>query len=615
MTRLVVCRIDIRDFGSWHEGTLNLGGRGPVAIVGPNGSGKSTIASKALMWGLYGKAAPERMGTATRALSGRAVVRDGASMASVQIALTDGERHWLVTRTRKPHGQERIEVLDGATCVGSDQGAVDALIGAPYDVFCRTVVRGQGDVWSFAEAPDSRKREIIDTLSGGLMFGDLHERAKVARQQADMDGRVLSTRLDDLRRRISDPAAVDVVSCAEDWDRDRVVQLARARADVDAMDAQLASARADEAAAAEARLRRAEVMARRPALDIAPYDAALAPVQAEWTRLDRAREVAQRECDQLHAIEVGAECPTCGQRVGVDAPIAGKQVAARHASADLDQAAHAAGVDLKVAQEAHRGARAWLQQATSAWGAEVAALPAETRTPVQAFEQAAQAARRRVEEIEAAHNPWREAETAQRAARGLLLAEAEALAELRTLLAREEAGLDALVNVYAPKGVRASLGTATLAAIESAANRWLSVLSAGAMSIEFDPHRETQKGDQRVEIATTVRMRTPGGMVERELLQLSGGQRVRVNFAVDLGVAACFARGGSLALSLLVLDEAVFSNLDEDGKAAMVAAIHEAGVADVVVIDHDARISGSMPRSVEVEMVDGVSRWRTQEVP
>ena len=88
---------------------------------------------------------------------------------------------------------------------------------------------------------------------------------------------------------------------------------------------------------------------------------------------------------------------------------------------------------------------------------------------------------------------------------------------------------------------------------------------------------------------------------ERDLMSLSGGEKRRVNLAVDMGIAAVFARGGSLALSLLVLDEEVFSGMDEQGKQAVAQALHRAGVADVLVIDHDDRLVGVLPRTIKVE--------------
>ena len=66
-------------------------------------------------------------------------------------------------------------------------------------------------------------------------------------------------------------------------------------------------------------------------------------------------------------------------------------------------------------------------------------------------------------------------------------------------------------------------------------------------------------------------------------------------------------------MSLLVLDEEVFSGLDEAGKSGVVTALHHAGVDDVVVIDHDPRLSGVLPRTVRVYLgPDGYSR--TEEV-
>lgn len=612
MGRLVVQRIALFNFGSWEAGELELGGRGPVAVVGPNGSGKSTLASKALVWCLYGKAAPERMGSATRALGGKGLVREGITgkgIARVCIELADEEGHeYAIERSRTRTGSESITVARSRAFIGSDQGAVDALIGADYDVFCRTVIRGQGDVWSFAEAPDGRKREILDALSGAARFGEWHELARAQRAELQGQRAVLQSRADDVARRLGDDTG-DLGQRAEGWERDRTRKQAESEAEIAALMDQI-RAIASAAGVAEAmRLKRAELKARRPTLDTAPYDAVLRPVEAEFTRLDRERAAVEAEHRRLAAIKVGAECSSCGQVVRPDAPVARKQAEVTQRAADADQAAHQAAEELRAAKEAKKGAEDWLRAAVAAWEGELAALgPEQAAAPVAALEQAVKAAKARLAELRGAENPWKAADAAREMAQARLRAEAEAAQESLALLARDEAALDALIEAYSPKGVRASLSRATLAAIESAANRWLDVLSAGTMSIEFEPERETQAGATKIEIATTVRMRTDTGLVERDLLQLSGGQRVRVNFAVDLGVAACFARGGSLALSLLVLDEAVFSNLDDAGKASMVQTIHHAGVADVVVIDHDARISDAMPRAVRIEMKEGKSQ-------
>ena len=122
------------------------------------------------------------------------------------------------------------------------------------------------------------------------------------------------------------------------------------------------------------------------------------------------------------------------------------------------------------------------------------------------------------------------------------------------------------------------------------------------MSVEFPPTREV-KGRVKEEIKTVVHIDGE----TRDLLSFSGGERRRVNLAVDLGVAAACG-GGGLSISLLVLDEEVFSGMDEHGKSAVVQALHGAGVADVVIIDHDPRLSSTLPRTIEVRRdADGFS--------
>ena len=143
------------------------------------------------------------------------------------------------------------------------------------------------------------------------------------------------------------------------------------------------------------------------------------------------------------------------------------------------------------------------------------------------------------------------------------------------------------------------MAAAALLTSEAAANQWLATLSDKGMSIDFPATKEV-KGHIKEEIQTIVKSIEKGKEVERDLLTYSGGERRRINLAVDLGVAAAFTRGSGLALSLLVLDEEVFSGLDEGGKAAVVTALHGAGIADIVIIDHDPRLSSVLDRTLEV---------------
>lgn len=116
------------------------------------------------------------------------------------------------------------------------------------------------------------------------------------------------------------------------------------------------------------------------------------------------------------------------------------------------------------------------------------------------------------------------------------------------------------------------------------------------MVVEFRPGT----GDAIQTIITTTDTPKGAGPVERDLLMLSGGERARINLAVDLGVAAAFSATDGLPLSLLVLDEGVFSGVDNAGKTAIVQTLLLAGVSDIVVIDHDPAARGRLDREVVV---------------
>ena len=131
--RLLLHSIDVQGFGSYVDHTVvEFDGRGPVAIVGPNGAGKSTIASKALAWCLYGKTAPERMGSSTGTMRGKSIMNPGAKEATVMVALRASSGDMTtITRVRRRTGSDDVSINSEA----ATQADIDAIIGVDYDVF------------------------------------------------------------------------------------------------------------------------------------------------------------------------------------------------------------------------------------------------------------------------------------------------------------------------------------------------------------------------------------------------------------------------------------------------------------------------------------------------
>jgi DNA repair exonuclease SbcCD ATPase subunit len=587
--------ITVAGFGSYGPTpqTLELGGQGPVAIVGDNGAGKSTVASKALTWCLYGKATPERMGSGTRALGGRAIVSKGQPKAEVTVRVRDAHKAiYEIKRVRGLAGSDTLEIaLDGAPLADAGQHTVDALLGATYDVWCRTVVRGQADPWSFAEATDARKREILDAISGAEALAEQHAKAKAARQEAEAEAKQIAREIEHTEHALGRYDTAKTEAAAEAWNATHAERCARLKREIEALEKAHAEAVKADAASSDNSAEHATLLASEPALDWSPYIDAIKDAQAAYNQAFADHRVFASEASKIAALAIGEACPTCGQTVGISAleGLSSKSSEADQASKALD----AAKAHRDACAEAKRGAEEWLESERSKWRERLAeCTPRQAQAPAVARE--LEHARARFADVQAQINPHMsrivaELEQTARLNRELQLARARAksvkwIADAAT----------AWEQALGPKGARAHLAEATIQAIEASANRWLAVLSDRKIEVEFQATREV-KGHTKDEIKTYVY----ADGEQRDLLTYSGGERKRVNLAVDLGVAEACA-GGGLAVSLLVLDEEVFSGLDEHGKAAVVDALHNAGIADVVIIDHDPRLSSTLRRTIKV---------------
>jgi DNA repair exonuclease SbcCD ATPase subunit len=595
MARRVIESVVVDGFGSYGvEQALRLDGRGPVAMVGDNGAGKSTIASKALVWCLFGKAAPERMGTATAALKGKAVVTDGKKTARVTVRVRDvsGEV-WTIERTRARTGGDKVVVTSSANGSLTEDDIV-AIVGATYEVFTKTVVRGQGDVWAFAEATDARKREILDEVSGAIALEPYFVKAKLVRDEARAQVTTLDMQANAVRARLAGSAArvVALERQRDDWARARAVDLDTRRATVLALEAAEATAAAQDARAADLERQRTALEAARPTLDWGPYREAERRESEALAHARAARAAAEARFLAVRDLAPGCVCPTCAQVIAPTAPVAVQRAAAEPPYVAACSAEKDAQARAQAAQDATKGAQTWKAARDSEHAQAVAQLGARVLTGQLAAAQAAtRGAREALATAEKSDNPYLSG------VREAVLDEARlerdlAVLEEAALLARERVRFaEASMEALAPKGARASLAESTLAAIETEANRWLDSLSQGTMALLF----RRADNAERIETAIRVRARDTGEWVERDLLNFSGGERTRINMACDLGVAAAFDAAGT-AVSLLVLDEAVFSGLDSAGQAAIVTLLHGAGVADVVVVDHNERLSSALPR-------------------
>lgn len=580
---LVVEGIGVEGFGSYKlPAAIELNGQGALAIVGDNGAGKSTLVSKALAWGLYGRAAPERMGSGTNALKGKLILNEDSDLATVRILLrrpTSAETLWEIVRMRGKKGGDSIVINDEA----GTQEDIDAIIGADYEVFVRTCLRGQGDPWNWLEATDGKKREILDVICGSRALEPRYEKARQMQKDLETVLARVQAQISSVERRVAETNPEPLAAQAVAWEHDREMRRQSAEAEAKALHEALEAAmRADQAMLTMHDDSPVEDPAELLRQHQAAVDAAAYARDQALGELNAARKLFS----QVETLTEGQPCPTCGVKITSKSSVLAerslREKAYKEAAAERD----AAETFLAERQKAKADTQAWAQEVRVRQAARSSYRPQEPSAKA-----AYEAALKRMEDVSTAANPYQVAADEAAKAHDNAARELTLLQELVITNERDLRMARAWVEVLAPKGVRAKMADQALYAIQDEANRWLKVLSGGSMVLTLSPRTETR---ENITSSITVHGK------ERPLISLSGGEKRRVNLAVDMGIASVFSSGAGLAVSLLVLDEEVLSGLDQEGKHQVTKALHDAGIADIVVVDHDPALYGSLPRTVKV---------------
>jgi DNA repair protein SbcC/Rad50 len=163
-----------------------------------------------------------------------------------------------------------------------------------------------------------------------------------------------------------------------------------------------------------------------------------------------------------------------------------------------------------------------------------------------------------------------------------------------------------LAEAFGKKGVQAMLIDTAIPQIEDEANRLLGRMTDGQMHLSLDTQRDTKKGDT----VETLEIRIADPLGTRAYDAFSGGEAMRVNFAVRIALSRLLARRAGARLETLVIDEG-FGTLDALGRERMVEAI--TSVQDdfkrIIVITHLDELKDRFPATIEVTKTPAGSRW------
>ena len=259
---------------------------------------------------------------------------------------------------------------------------------------------------------------------------------------------------------------------------------------------------------------------------------------------------------------------------------------------------------LQQAEELHARVAGEIEAATR----EDALLAEQLRKLPEAqarVEQAARALRERQEALQIAQKDLGEKQAYLRRAQS----DADKLAQLadeeRTLVERH--GLFAeLAEAFGKKGVQAMLIDTAIPQIEDEANRLLGRMTDNQMHLSLDTQRDTKKGDT----VETLEIRIADGLGTRAYDAFSGGEAMRVNFAVRIALSRLLARRAGARLETLVIDEG-FGALDAVGRERMIEAI--TSVQDdfrrIIVITHIDELKERFPAQIAITKTPAGSRW------
>lgn len=176
----------------------------------------------------------------------------------------------------------------------------------------------------------------------------------------------------------------------------------------------------------------------------------------------------------------------------------------------------------------------------------------------------------------------------------------------RQQLAERQGIFEELALACGKKGVQAMLIETAIPEIEREANRLLGRITDNQMHVRFDMQRDKRTGG----IAETLDIKISDTLGTRTYDAFSGGEAMRINFAIRVALSRLLARRAGASLETLVIDEG-FGTLDAEGRERFVEAI--SGVQQdfklVLVITHIEDLKDRFPSQIMITKTPKGSTW------
>lgn len=177
----------------------------------------------------------------------------------------------------------------------------------------------------------------------------------------------------------------------------------------------------------------------------------------------------------------------------------------------------------------------------------------------------------------------------------------------RDELSERQGVFQELVEAFGKKGVQAMLIETAIPEIEEEANRLLGRMTDNQMHLTFEMQREKKQGGGAIE---TLDIKIADALGTRVYDAFSGGEAMRVNFAIRVALSRLLARRAGASLETLVIDEG-FGTLDAQGRERFVEAITSVqhDFKRILVITHLDELKERFPAQIEITKTAQGSGW------
>ena len=162
-----------------------------------------------------------------------------------------------------------------------------------------------------------------------------------------------------------------------------------------------------------------------------------------------------------------------------------------------------------------------------------------------------------------------------------------------------------LKEVFSNKGIKASIFDAVVNELNYRVNEYLSQLFESNVRLEFSTESTNAKGIVKQVFSTKCTINDK----EVGLGRFSGGEKRRLDVAVNFSLADIIASRSQKTFNILLLDEA-FDGLDYDGKRRVMDILNDMQKTRdaILVIDHLSDFQSCFNNVIKIEKENGVSR-------